>query len=218
MKVVAAASEAAEAMESAAREAQASVRPARDLSGALPTAVPSRDAGAGRPARPHAVAGERDCSAQRRHQKLIEEARRPASRLDAAWARPLSGLRRLGGGSTPGRHLRVRGDPRRRVLLPGNQRRLQVEHPVTELVTGIDIVAGQITSRRRAARLPPGRHSAERPRHRGPHQRRGPQRRPLLPFSGHADVVPRRALGPAYASMPLVRRHSRSTTTTSSPK
>jgi acetyl-CoA carboxylase biotin carboxylase subunit len=89
--------------------------------------------------------GDRDCSVQRRYQKLIEEA--PAPSLD-------DGLReRLHGAAVAlGAHLRYRGAGTVEFLVDADRgefyflevnARIQVEHPVTEAVTGIDIVAEQ---------------------------------------------------------------------------
>jgi 3-methylcrotonyl-CoA carboxylase alpha subunit len=83
---------------------------------------------------------ERECSLQRRHQKLIEEA--PAANLSATLRdRMVSDAVRLG------KHLNYRGVGTVEFLLSGDayyflevNPRLQVEHPVTEMVTGIDIV------------------------------------------------------------------------------
>jgi acetyl-CoA carboxylase biotin carboxylase subunit len=88
--------------------------------------------------------GERDCSMQRRHQKIIEEAPAPGiSRrlLDRLGARCAEASRKIG----------YRGAGTFEFLFENGEfyfiemnTRVQVEHPVTELITGIDIVQEQI--------------------------------------------------------------------------
>jgi acetyl-CoA carboxylase biotin carboxylase subunit len=89
--------------------------------------------------------GERDCSIQRRHQKLVEEA--PAPQIRKKMRRKL--------GETAVRAARTVNyqnvgtveflvDQEDRFFFIEMNTRLQVEHPVTELVTGIDIVKEQI--------------------------------------------------------------------------
>src|ERR1700742_3206403 len=88
--------------------------------------------------------GERDCSLQRRHQKLWEEAGSPA--LNAAQRDEIGGvvtdaLKKLGylGAGT----IEFLFEDGRFYFIEMNTR-LQVEHPVTEAITGIDIVREQI--------------------------------------------------------------------------
>jgi acetyl-CoA carboxylase biotin carboxylase subunit len=88
--------------------------------------------------------GERDCSMQRRHQKVIEEAPAPGiSRrlIDRIGARCAEACKKIG----------YRGAGTFEFLFENGEfyfiemnTRVQVEHPVTELITGIDIVQQQI--------------------------------------------------------------------------
>ncbi|HEV2107118.1 MAG TPA: biotin carboxylase N-terminal domain-containing protein [Thermomicrobiales bacterium] len=89
--------------------------------------------------------GDRDCSLQRRHQKVIEEA--PAPNVDAETRRALHAhARRIA------EEVDLRGIATCEFLLGGDgvlaflevNPRIQVEHPVTELVTGIDLVEWQL--------------------------------------------------------------------------
>lgn len=97
----------------------------------------------------HAVAlGERECSLQRRHQKLIEIA--PSPTLDPALRDELAGAALRMAAAVNYRSLGTfeflvdtRGGPTPFAFLEVNPR-LQVEHTVTEMVTGIDLVQAQI--------------------------------------------------------------------------
>jgi acetyl-CoA carboxylase biotin carboxylase subunit len=96
--------------------------------------------------------GERDCSIQWRHQKVLEEA--PAAGLDPALRRRLASAAVTAAtaiGYTNVGTVEFLIDPQGRFYFIEMNTRIQVEHPVTEMVTGIDIVRQGIRS---AAGLP----------------------------------------------------------------
>ncbi len=119
--------------------------------------------------------GERECSIQRRHQKLIEESPSPA--LSEKMRRRMGGIVIDAAKAvqyTNAGTFEFLMDPDGRFYFMEANTRLQVEHPVTEMVTGIDIVKEQIriAAGERLGVQAERRH-LHRPLDRVPRQRRG---------------------------------------------
>ena len=154
------------------------------------------------------VLGERECSIQRRHQKLIEES--PSVAVTPELRKRISESLRVALkaiGYTNAGTVEFLMDASGNLYFIEVNARIQVEHPVTEMVTGIDLVKSQIRiaageTSSRDPPLPPRQiDPPARPRPRMPHQRRASRDADALARPHHRLESPRRRRRP--------RRHRR---------
>ena len=151
--------------------------------------APRRGPGARRPPRRVVHLGERECSLQRRHQKVVEEAPSPAvgARCARGWATRRSRSREPSATRAPAPSS---SSATRGFFFLEMNTRLQVEHPVTEAVFGVDLVEEQLrVAAGEPLRLRQGRADPARARRRGAPLRRGPGER-VPPSGGRIAAAP----------------------------
>ena len=119
---------------------------------------------------------ERDCSVQRRHQKLIEEAPSPNLPEDRRKAICDAAVRMIRGADyTNAATVEFIVDADNNFYFIEVNARIQVEHPVSEMITGVDLIKTQIrVAAGAAAAVSPRRPEVHWARDRMPHQRREP--------------------------------------------
>ncbi|KPC25600.1 3-methylcrotonyl-CoA carboxylase alpha subunit [Pseudomonas syringae pv. cilantro] len=146
MKVVEQASELAEALASAQREAQSSFGDARMLVEKYVLSPRHVEIQVFADQHGHCLyLNERDCSIQRRHQKVVEEAPAPGltpelrKAMGDAAVKAAQAIGYVGAGT-----VEFLLDARGEFFFMEMNTRLQVEHPVTEYITGLDLVEWQI--------------------------------------------------------------------------
>ena len=120
--------------------------------------------------------GERDCSMQRRNQKVLEEA--PSTVIDEETRRKMGeaacAAAKVCGYKNAGT-IEFLVDKDKHFYFMEMNTRIQVEHPITEEVTGVDIVKEQLRIAAGAPLVQAGGYKAQRPRDRVPHKRREPR-------------------------------------------
>ncbi len=150
---------------------------------------------------------ERDCSIQRRHQKLIEIAPSPqlTEEQRAAVCELAVRAARCVNYENAGT-VEFLFDQEGRFYFMEMNTRLQVEHTVTEQITGVDIVQEQIRIAEGAAHvLPAGGHPAPRLRDSVPHQCRRPEKRFPAELRAHHALLFARRPGRAHRRRDLHR-------------